>query len=97
MTAQPADGDWVLHAACRGLPTSAFYPTTGEDHRPAARVCATCPVTAHCLKDLWSQPVAHWHGVWAGRTAKQWLEQLKAHRRRGETLDEARARIRALM
>ena len=46
---------WMAHAACRGLPTEAFFPPPGAGGRHersrgahALAVCAQCPVEEQC-------------------------------------------------
>lgn len=45
------DDPWWKHAACHGKDVNLFYPSKGENARPAKRICAICPVQAECLDD----------------------------------------------
>jgi hypothetical protein len=61
----PAPGRWVLAARCRDANPALFFPSRGGSSRPAASLCAGCPVRADC------QSYADAHrlpGVWAGTT-----------------------------
>lgn len=56
------NGNWRLHAACRGLDAEIWYPMPG-DHETRARaiiICASCPVTSAC------EELAERHGTSAG-------------------------------
>jgi WhiB family redox-sensing transcriptional regulator len=66
MTADgPATG-WRAEAACRGLPTSLFYPPLGTQVPEALLVCACCPVRVAC--DEHARRSGEEHGIWGGRT-----------------------------
>ena len=60
---------WHADAACREHPEVTFYPTRGDDTRPAKQVCAGCLVRDECLADA----VEHneLHGVWGGTSYKE--------------------------
>lgn len=54
---------WHQYAACRGKPTSWFFPEKGDSVGKAKLVCAGCPVAAPCLEQALA---GEEHGVWAG-------------------------------
>lgn len=69
-------GDWADDAACAGRTDVDFFPETNQaverTHRlkaaPALAVCATCTVTAQCLKAAMAVPPGSDWGVWGGTT-----------------------------
>lgn len=68
---------WRTRAACRGWPTSWWFPDQGEPVPDQARaICASCPVRAQCLTAHLSEP----DGYWGGMTYRQRREE---RRRRG--------------
>jgi hypothetical protein len=54
--------DWQDHAACRGMPTAAFFPPPGVPAEAAQRACSRCPVRLPCADYGRGQS----HGVWGG-------------------------------
>lgn len=64
----PANSTWAHRAACRGLPTSQFFPA--DDDRGAiaqtADVCGVCPVRVECL--AWGLHHEKF-GIWGGLPA----------------------------
>ena len=74
----PREGewDWQLHAACRGLDTSAFYhpenergPSRIRRERQAKAVCSRCPVVEQCLE--WALAAREPYGVWGGMSTDE--------------------------
>jgi WhiB family redox-sensing transcriptional regulator len=70
------DWDWQLHAACRGLDTSAFYhpenergPSRVRRERQAKAVCARCVVVEQCLE--WALAAREPYGVWGGMSTEE--------------------------
>jgi WhiB family redox-sensing transcriptional regulator len=62
---------WHREAACRGAGTAMFFPVLVGDPAPtkeARALCASCPVTAECLRAALEDPLTV--GVWAGTTAR---------------------------
>ena len=69
-------GDWLLEAACRGLPPESFTPDLASNQSikrnttQAVRVCANCPVVQECAQYALEQVTGNrkWgpFGVWAG-------------------------------
>lgn len=49
---RPASTDWMMDAACRGLPTEWWFPSAAgsptAENRTARRICAGCPVRDRC-------------------------------------------------
>lgn len=77
--------DWRAAAACRSLPTAAFFPTEKGPTVVAPEVeaaCRRCPVAAECLDEVlaWTDE-ADW-GWRAGMAAAE-RRKLRARRRRG--------------
>jgi len=68
---------WHEHAACRGLGHDLFFPTRGEDTRPARAVCDGCPVRGEC-RDAGSREQ---FGIWGGTSERH----RKLARRRNRT------------
>lgn len=57
--------DWQDQAACKGAPTSTFFPERGSSAEPARAICSTCTVAEECR-----QASTHEHfGVWGGLSA----------------------------
>lgn len=69
MSGSVHDVDWRVDAACADLPVEMFYPSRGEDHRPAKAVCARCPVRAECLR--FALVNRENHGVWGGLSERE--------------------------
>jgi WhiB family redox-sensing transcriptional regulator len=64
--------DWMLHAACRGMPSDLFFPTVqGPADRRAHRICAGCAVRAECLDYALSYSAHDDYGIYAGTNAQQ--------------------------
>lgn len=71
---------WTGRAACRGLPTSWWYPQQGDPTAPALEICATCPVLAECREWVTKDPDPLGHqGIAGGLTAKR-RRQLRKQR-----------------
>ena len=95
---------WQQQALCHGM-TAMFFPTRGEDARPARAICAGCPVKTECL-DFAIDGGDH-HGVFGGTSERERRTMRRgdmparacgksngaaAHRRRGEAVcDECKA------
>lgn len=67
LLARPA---WHEQAACRGVGAdgtkpNVFFPDRGENHRPAAQLCQTCPVFEECRAHAQGLPERFgiWHGL----------------------------------
>lgn len=65
------DRRWRDHAACAGMDTDMWFPTTtGARPDPEAiALCRNCPVRVECLE--YAIVVGEQYGVWGGLTAKQ--------------------------
>lgn len=62
---EPVASNWWANASCRGRGDRiAFFPGSGEDHRPALRLCSECPVRRDCLADALDRRDPY--GVWGG-------------------------------
>lgn len=68
---------WHVDAACRGRADVNWFPTRGEDDKPAKEICAGCPVRDEC-----ERAGAFEIGIWGGVSGRQ---RRRAHlaRRRG--------------
>lgn len=60
--------DWK-DAACRGLATSLFFPTTGESSSEAKAVCRGCPVRQKCID--FAVENGEKFGIWGGLSEKE--------------------------
>jgi WhiB family redox-sensing transcriptional regulator len=93
------DSAWIAHAACRGVPTSLFYPTRGEVLSALVRgLCQCCPVAEQCLSTALARHDSY--GVWGGHTGDQrrplrraWLKA-KSDDERRELVRNAVASVR---
>lgn len=77
-----ADDEWTAHAACRDMNPDIFFPTRGEDVRPAKRVCAGCPVRQQCLD--YALDNQEKYGIWGGTGER---ERRRLRRERGIPID----------
>lgn len=64
--------DWTL-AACRGLPTEAFFADTYVEQKLAKRVCKPkdgppCPIALQCLQEALRDQL---EGIWAATTTEE--------------------------
>lgn len=57
------DPIWMQNAACAGVDPELWFPATGQDSRPAKRICRTCPIARNCLSYALSHQVV---GIWGG-------------------------------
>lgn len=74
------DDDWQERAACRGMSPQVFFPERGDSGAVldgARAVCATCPVTVHCLQAAFERRERF--GVWGG---KSWEQRDRMERKR---------------
>jgi len=58
---------WHQHAACRGMGTDLFFPTSGESCTAAVAVCNRCPVRLDCRE----AGLTELHGIWGGLPEKR--------------------------
>lgn len=60
----------MSRAACKGKPTSWFYPEQHDPHHgtQARAVCATCPVRGECLAAALERSE---HGFWGGKSVME--------------------------
>jgi WhiB family redox-sensing transcriptional regulator len=62
------DDDWMLDAACVGVPDVVFFPKSNKkqkaDYTAAKTICNTCPVRNTCL--AWSIVHSIPYGCWGG-------------------------------
>lgn len=76
--------NWRAHANCQGK-THLMFPTEYKDItyiKQARQICNNCPVKTQCLNHALEYPAADMHGVWAGLTSRQLLQE---QRKRGIT------------
>lgn len=77
--------NWRTKAACAGLDTELFFPTSGETTktREAQAICDRCPVTAECRAEA-DRFGADTYGIWAGTTeSKRRVERSKNQNNHG--------------
>jgi WhiB family transcriptional regulator, redox-sensing transcriptional regulator len=77
---------WRDDAACKGLETDTFFPSTDAEAGPAKLICAGCPVRAECLE--WALLSRQEDGVWGGLTDN---ERRRLRRRRRDAARRAAA------
>lgn len=71
--------DWVLDAACSGIPTDLFFPPPGMSNSAELiilfRICGECPVRDKCLKSALDREgslvPSMRYGIWGGKTPTQ--------------------------
>jgi len=61
--------DWQTRAACRGMGSDLFFPTSGDALGPATRICARCPVLEECRTTALDDPSLY--GIWAGTSVRE--------------------------
>jgi WhiB family redox-sensing transcriptional regulator len=61
--------EWQRRAACRGMGTDQFFPSTGAHVRQSTiALCGSCPVHAEC--ETYAVANQDIGGVWAGTTER---------------------------
>ena len=60
---------WRQKAACRGLDSEIFYPTSDDAADTAKSVCNACAVRTPCLEYALSH--REHDGIWGGATEKE--------------------------
>ena len=61
---------WMKDAACKGQPTSVFFPLKAHSPPPTVReLCAGCPVADQCL--VYAVTMNERHGGGGGRLPKE--------------------------
>lgn len=64
------DESWRVEAACLGMDTAMFFPSTGESTHPdAVGACHRCPVRAECLEDALATHERY--GIWGGASERE--------------------------
>lgn len=63
------EDDWHRRAACLDRTDVNFFPSKGEDPRPARAVCATCDVQPDCLQSALDRREVH--GIWGGMSERE--------------------------
>ena len=61
MLLEPAP-DWMVLAACAGMPTSLWFPERGQRPEVALKTCAGCVVQDECL----AFGLGERFGIWGG-------------------------------
>lgn len=61
--------DWRTRAACRGMGSDLFFPTSGNATTHVTRICARCPVAEECRTTALDDPSLH--GIWAGTSVRE--------------------------
>ena len=75
----PDEYAWMLHARCRGVSPTDFFPSDGLGVESAQHVCAGCTVRLECLEYALLNRIEH--GVWGGASERERRRILR--RRRG--------------
>jgi WhiB family redox-sensing transcriptional regulator len=60
---------WQALAACRGEPTSTFFPERGGSMARARELCASCPVMGQCLS--YADADEDLDGYWGGTSGRE--------------------------
>ena len=60
---------WTARAACRGVDTEIFFPTTSGEEAEALALCAECPVRTQCLE--YALRSRETNGIWGGTTPEE--------------------------
>ena len=81
----PEQYAWMIHARCRGVSPTEFFPSDGLGVEAAQRVCVSCPVRLECLEYALVNRIEH--GVWGGASER---ERRRILRRRRELLTSQR-------
>lgn len=65
---------WLGRAACAGVNPEIFFPDHSSTTPEAKKVCASCPVIAHCLAYALKQDGIT--GIWGGKTERErrWMK-----------------------
>jgi WhiB family transcriptional regulator, redox-sensing transcriptional regulator len=80
----PEEYAWMLHAHCRGVSPTEFFPSDGLGVEAAQRVCKSCDVRPECLEYALVNRIEH--GVWGGASER---ERRRILRRRRDLLQPA--------
>ena len=79
MVLDEREREWLTQAACKGKPTSWWFPGKG-DGAAAREICRTCPVQAECLTyALEDEPYPE--GIFGGTDEKERREIRKQRKR----------------
>lgn len=62
---------WHADALCREYPEVNFFPSTGEDLRPAKSICRQCSVRVECEDYAMRDPDAYGAGIWGGTSPRE--------------------------
>jgi len=76
----PNPKTWEDLAACFGLNTQDFFPTSSPGVDSAKQICNQCPVRQECLEFALVNRIAH--GIWGGASER---ERQRILRKRRET------------
>lgn len=60
---------WESQARCAQVDPELWFPEQGKSSAAARRICADCPVKAHCERQ--AAELNESYGIWGGKTAKQ--------------------------
>ena len=80
------NASWRDEAACKGLDTDTFFPSSDAEAATAKLICAGCPVRSECLE--WALLSRQEDGVWGGLTDN---ERRRLRRRRRDAARRAAA------
>jgi WhiB family redox-sensing transcriptional regulator len=71
---------FMLHAKCRGMNPSVFFPTDGAGFEAARRICLECPVRTECLEYALEHRIDQ--GAWGGTSERERRRILRRRRAR---------------
>jgi WhiB family redox-sensing transcriptional regulator len=77
---------WIEQAACHGVDPKVFFPSRGDDPRPAKKMCMSCPVRAQCLDYALRTNQAY--GIW-GATSERQRRRMRRQRSTGSVCSVA--------
>jgi WhiB family redox-sensing transcriptional regulator len=78
LTAPRDDTTFMLHAKCRGMNPSVFFPTDGAGFETARRICLECPVRVECLEYALEHRIDQ--GAWGGTSERERRRILRRRR-----------------
>jgi WhiB family transcriptional regulator, redox-sensing transcriptional regulator len=70
---------WHAQGACRGHDLALFFPSRGEDSRPAKAICGKCPVLEECRSWALDQG-PHLEGIFGGLSNRQRRQHRRSDR-----------------
>jgi WhiB family redox-sensing transcriptional regulator len=78
LSAPRDDTTFMLHAKCRGMNPSVFFPVDGAGFETARRICLECPVRTECLEYALEHRIDQ--GAWGGTSERERRRILRRRR-----------------